>query len=288
MNMRRWAMVFAWSLCATPAFAIGTALTYQGALEDNAAPANGSYDFQFRVVNAGGTGISGFVLADNVAVTGGVFTVALDFGGGVFTGPDRLLEIGVRPGASTGAYTILTPNTPLNPAPYAQRSTNAESANDVIDNAIDSVDIADGAVTSSDIAGSAVTSSEIAAAAVAASEIADGAVDTAELADGAVTVNKVASGTLTMSRFAGAYGNYSISATIGANSCNDFNVTFGGDVDTDDFPVIAMRSSASLPNNMSITALRVSAPNVVEIRICNAGNATASFSDLAVKLLTVR
>jgi hypothetical protein len=255
------------------ALAIGTAFVYQGTLEDGGQLANGTYDFQFRVVNAS-TGISGFVFADNVVTTGGVFTVTLDFGAGIFTGADRFLEIGVRPGTSTGAYTILSPNTPIHPAPYAQRSTDADSAfsaqiaDDVIANAIDSSDIANGSVTASDIA--------------------DGTVDTAELADGAVTVNKVASGTLTMSRFAGGFGNYSLSASISANACSDFSVTFGGDIDTDDFPIIAMRSDASLPNNMSITALRVSAANTVEVRICNAGNATASFSNLGVKLLTVR
>jgi hypothetical protein len=264
MFLRRFVFSAVLMLCAAPAFAISTALTYQGSLEDGGAPANGTYDFQFRVVTSAGAGVSGFVSPNDVAVVGGVFTVPLDFGPGIFGGNDRFLEIGVRPGTSTGAYTMLTPNTPLTATPYAQRSILAEdalsafSADDVVDNAIDSVDIAPSAVTNSDIA------------------------------DSAITDDKIASGTLTMSRFAGGYGNYSLTATIGANSCSDFNVTFGGDIDTDDFPILAMRSSGSLPNNMSITALRVSSPNVVELRICNAGNATAGFTDLAVKLLTVR
>lgn len=244
--------------------AVGTALTYQGTLEDAGAPANGTYDFQFRVVNSSSAQISGALQANDVAVTGGVFTVQLDFGPGIFTGADRLLEIGVRPGSSIGAYTVLSPNTPFNATPYAQFANQAQAAataftaNDVIDDAIDSIDIAPGAVGSSDIA------------------------------DGAVTVNKIASGSLTLSRFAGAFGNYSISATIAGNSCADFDVTFGGDVDADDFPIVAMGAGASLPNNMSVTALRVSSANVVELRICNAGSGTASFSNLAIKLITLR
>lgn len=264
MSTRRLALVLALLMAAPPAGAIGTVLTYQGSLEDAGAPANGTYDFQFRVLNPGGTQISGALQAVDVAVTGGVFTVDLDFGAGVFNGSDRLLEIGVRPGSSIGAYTVLAPNTPLTAAPYAQRTISAETASsasiadDVIDNAIDSVDIAAGAVGNAD------------------------------LADGAVTVNKIASGTLTMSRFAGAFGDYALTATIAANSCTDFNVTFGGDVDFDDFPILSMGAGGNLPNNMSITALRVTAANTVELRICNAGATTASFSNLAVKLITLR
>lgn len=261
MSIRRLALALLLALSAGPVAAIGTALTYQGSLEDNGAPANGSYDFQFRVLSSAGTQTSGILPLENVTVTGGVFTVALDFGTGVFNGNDRVLEIGVRPGTSTGAYTVLAPNTPLQPAPYAQLATQAQTAsiaNDVTDDAIDSIDINTGAVASSDIA------------------------------DGAVTVAKVASGTLTMSRFAGAFGNYSISATINANSCADFSVTFGGDVDFDDFPIVAMGAAGNLPNNMSVTALRVTAANTVELRICNAGSSIASFSSLPIKLITLR
>jgi hypothetical protein len=45
--------------------------------------------------------------------------VKLDFGSGAFNGDARWLEIGVRPGASTGAYTTLDSRQELTPAPYA-------------------------------------------------------------------------------------------------------------------------------------------------------------------------
>jgi len=54
-----------------------------------------------------------------VAVSGGLFTVKLNFGSGVLTGDARWLEIGVRPGDSGGAYTPLDPRQELTPSPYA-------------------------------------------------------------------------------------------------------------------------------------------------------------------------
>lgn len=58
------------------------------------------------------------VNSEDVAVSDGLFTVELDFGA-VFDGVALWLEIAVRPGASTGGYTILSPRQPLTAAPYA-------------------------------------------------------------------------------------------------------------------------------------------------------------------------
>jgi hypothetical protein len=99
----------------------GTAFTYQGQLKDNGAPANGAYDFQFALFDAasGGTQIGATLNSNDVTVTNGYFTTPLDFGANAFTGDARYLEIAVRPGASSGAYTPLTPRQALTPAPYA-------------------------------------------------------------------------------------------------------------------------------------------------------------------------
>ena len=48
-----------------------------------------------------------------------MFTATLDFGAGAFGGGARWLEIRVRPGASGGAYTTLSPRQALAPAPIA-------------------------------------------------------------------------------------------------------------------------------------------------------------------------
>ena len=109
------------ALAATAAGAdLGTAFTYQGRLVTGGNPANGTYDFQFTLYDAdnGGTNL-GTVTVDDVAVAGGLFTAALDFGDGAMTGQARWLAIGVRPGASTGAYTALSPRQELRPAPHA-------------------------------------------------------------------------------------------------------------------------------------------------------------------------
>jgi len=99
---------------------LGTAFTYQGRLETSGSLANGTYDFQFTLYDADNGGANlGTVTVDDVAVAGGLFTAALDFGEGAVTGQARWLAIGVRPGASTGAYTALSPRQELRPAPHA-------------------------------------------------------------------------------------------------------------------------------------------------------------------------
>ncbi len=112
---------------AAPA-AVGTAFTYQGRLLDNGAPATGPYDFQFRLYDAltGGAQVGSPVGHGDVTVTNGLFTVALDFGANAFSGSPRYLQIETRPGASTGAYTVLTPRQALLPAPYSLYAANAD------------------------------------------------------------------------------------------------------------------------------------------------------------------
>ncbi len=102
------------------ASSVGTAFTYQGRLTDGGSLANGSYDFRFQLYDAASVGNQlGDIIQDDVSVTDGLFTVVLDFGVGAFNGDARWLEIGVRPGASAGAYTTLSPRQVLSPAPYA-------------------------------------------------------------------------------------------------------------------------------------------------------------------------
>ena len=105
---------------------LGTAFTYQGRLTDGGAPASGAYDFEFRLYDAlsGGNPVGSPVTKDDVTVSAGLFTVQLDFGS-VFDGTALYLEIGVRPGASTGPYTTLTPRQALTAAPYALHAARA-------------------------------------------------------------------------------------------------------------------------------------------------------------------
>ncbi len=105
---------------------LGTAFTYQGRLTDGGNPATGTYDLRLMLYDAavGGIPMRPTLLRDDVAVTDGLFMVSLDFGP-VFAGSKRWLEIGVRPGASTGAYTTLSPRQELSPSPNAIFSATA-------------------------------------------------------------------------------------------------------------------------------------------------------------------
>lgn len=274
--------VFAAALLALSSrvHAVDTVFTYQGFLEDGGQPADGAYDLQFRLLDSADLQVGATIEHLDTPVVRGVFTVPLDFGG-VFDGFERSLEIGVRPAASVDPYTVLLPNTPMTSVPHAQVATVAESADiasDVTNYAIDEVDISTGAVSSRTIASNAVGNSDLAADAVTASKIASGAVGNSELANDSITLAKMR----------GAFANGNLTRTEPANSCTDFEVGFGGDVKAGDFPLLAFQAWSSLPDDMSITALRVPADNVVEIRVCNSASVPRGFAGLQVLLITLR
>jgi hypothetical protein len=105
---------------AAPDAPVSPSFTYQGRLTDGGAPANGAYDLRMRLFDAasGGTPVSSNWLFADVTVSAGYFTVVLNFAD-YFQGEARWLEVEVRPGASTGSYTLLTPRTRLTAVPYA-------------------------------------------------------------------------------------------------------------------------------------------------------------------------
>jgi hypothetical protein len=112
----------------------GTAFTYQGRLTDGGAPANANYDLQFTLWDAsvGGTQqpqpAPATLTKTSVPVTGGVFSVLLDFGVSAFPGADRFLEVGVRPAGIAAAFTLLSPRQQISSTPYALRTLNATAA----------------------------------------------------------------------------------------------------------------------------------------------------------------
>ncbi|CUU36441.1 MAG: hypothetical protein N2045_04395 [Fimbriimonadales bacterium] len=61
--------------CAQP-------FTYQGLLKENGNPANGTYDFRFRLYDAssGGTQVGTDQFANDLNVQNGLFTTTIDFG----------------------------------------------------------------------------------------------------------------------------------------------------------------------------------------------------------------
>jgi hypothetical protein len=126
--MRVTACLFAASLLfANIAWAdpVGAAITYQGQLTDAGSPANGAYDFQFALfTSANGGSAVDTVVADDLAVSAGLINASLDFTDAPYNGQALWVEVQVRPGASSGSYTTLTPRQPLNATPYALYALN--------------------------------------------------------------------------------------------------------------------------------------------------------------------
>jgi len=131
-----------------------TAFTYQGFLRDNGQPANGVYDLRFALYDSpsGGNQIGSIVYAEDVTVADGLFTVEVDFGTAPFnTGARRWIEIGVRPGNSTGGHSLLTPRIELTPVPYAIYAQN------VADNAVSANQLANDPDSLSKVSGGALS-----------------------------------------------------------------------------------------------------------------------------------
>jgi hypothetical protein len=115
----------AFNFQATTAHAQGTAFTYQGRLNDGTNPANGLYDVRFMVWDASTNGnlVAGPLTNAAIGASNGLFAVTLDFGGGVFTGPARWLEVDVR----TNGGSAFTPLLPLLPMPFAIMANTASN-----------------------------------------------------------------------------------------------------------------------------------------------------------------
>src|SRR5436189_268189 len=106
-------------LFAISALAQGTVFTYQGRLDEAGYPVTGIYDFRFRLASdpLGTNYLGGASVATNVPVANGLFTVALDFGGGIFNGNSYWLGVEVRTNGAE-AFAPLSSLQALTPSPY--------------------------------------------------------------------------------------------------------------------------------------------------------------------------
>jgi trimeric autotransporter adhesin len=103
----------------------GSAFTYQGRLNTNGAPYSGAADFQFTLWDSlsGGNAVATNNPASLTAtLTGGLFTVTLDFGVNSLNGQPRFLQTEVR--TVIGPFTALNPRQPITATPYALRALN--------------------------------------------------------------------------------------------------------------------------------------------------------------------
>jgi hypothetical protein len=101
------------------AAAQGTAFNYQGLLDDGSGPVTGQYNVAFTIwTAASGPSQVGGAITNSLMVSNGLLAVTLDFGPGIFTGPDRWLEIRVRTNGAA-AFVTLSPRQKLLAVPYA-------------------------------------------------------------------------------------------------------------------------------------------------------------------------
>jgi hypothetical protein len=98
----------------------GTGFTYQGSLSQNGSPVTGLRDMRFRLYDAatGGTPIE-TVQAFDVDISGGLFSVEVDFGAGPWTANEQLwVEIEAGPADQSQSYEVIG-RQKLTATPYA-------------------------------------------------------------------------------------------------------------------------------------------------------------------------
>ena len=104
---------------------LNSGITYQGYLQENAIPVEGSCDLTFALYDAESNAnrLGATEIEADVMVSQGRFTVQLNeaaqFGETAFDGAARWLEIAVRCPAAQGEFTTLTPRQPLTASPHA-------------------------------------------------------------------------------------------------------------------------------------------------------------------------
>ena len=150
--------------------------SYQGELRFNNSLANGVFDFQFAAFDALELGNQlAEIIVEDVDVTNGIFTTAINFGSGVFLGDKTWLEIRVREGSNTGGFQQLLPRQQITSSPYAIH------AQFIGANAVSDIEIQDGSITSADLADNSITASKIATDAVGVDEISSNSVGASEI-----------------------------------------------------------------------------------------------------------
>lgn len=105
---------------------VDTSFTYQGELKVVGALATGEFDLQACIydVPTAGSALACAAPIENLPISDGRFTAALDFGA-VFDGAARFLELRVRGGSETTAHVALQPRQALRATPSAQYAARA-------------------------------------------------------------------------------------------------------------------------------------------------------------------
>ena len=128
-----------------------TFFTYQAQLQENGAPATGTYDFQFQLYDdpAAGAQVGPTVLASSYTPTGGFVNLDLDFGA-AFTGTQLYLQVTIND-------VTITPRTPVRLEPVSEFALSAASASSVTAGSINTAALANTTVARAKLAGGSGT-----------------------------------------------------------------------------------------------------------------------------------
>ena len=179
-----------------------TIFAYQGKLGTSGQPAEGSHDFVFRLFDAETSGIQigSDLVQSGIDVSGGVFTVQLDFGDTPFNSSPRWLEIDVRQ-AGAGVYTTLSPRQRVGASPFAIETMfvapGSVDTGALQDNSVTTNKIANGNVFTDDLANFAVATNKLSNQAVTRLKLANDSVGTAQIENGTVASVDIRDGTIT-------------------------------------------------------------------------------------------
>ncbi|MCF6299786.1 MAG: hypothetical protein L3J52_01475 [Proteobacteria bacterium] len=115
---------------------IGSGFNYQGELVDVGSPANGNYDFSFRLFDAlsGGSQVGENEIKGNRSVIKGLFSIEdVDFGDTAYSGDELWLSVTVRETGDPGSETTLSPRQKINAVPYAVQAEFSEGSSPWLD-----------------------------------------------------------------------------------------------------------------------------------------------------------
>lgn len=140
---------------------LNSTTTFQGSLNFEGVPANGTFDLAYRVVNsaADAAGDSGGPMQTNraVAVSQGVFTTEIEIPLAALDWAQRFLDLQIRP-SGDGVFQPLAPRLPITPVPAAlvadtarAVSAGAVTADALGSNVITTASLADGAITAAKV-----------------------------------------------------------------------------------------------------------------------------------------